>query len=76
MSVFTVLQDIVNTFVIDSRTTVEIEGPKSVKIHTDSKSISVTVGSRVDKVKVDTTEISKEVPKQDAIDIIQAEIEN
>lgn len=80
MSVFTVLQDIVNTFIIDSRTTVEIENPETIIIHskkfTNDTSMFITVGSSINTVKMKNNILSKEVSKQKAIDILQRELSN
>lgn len=74
MSVYTVLQDLVNTFIIDSRTTVEIKSPEKVIVHSNNNkniSILITVGSTLEHVKIYSEDEMQQVSEEKAIDVVQ-----
>jgi len=74
MSVYTALQDLVNTFIIDSRTTVEIKSPEKVIVHSNNNkniSILITVGSTLEHVKIYSEDEMQQVSEEKAIDVVQ-----
>lgn len=73
------LVDIVNTFTIDSRTTVEIHTSSEIKIYSNQFSkldeVEINVDPKnIDHVKVTTTETQSVTPDE-AINIVQNQLE-